>query len=159
VGVSALVAASATAFALLKWLGAAYLVYVGTSMLLARRRSGPEWGEGAASAERQGLKKVFLQGFWTNALNPKVALFFLAFVPQFIAPGASDKTLAFLLLGLLFNLNGLWVNIGWALLAAWVAGRLGALRRSLAWLQRVAGALFIGFGLRLALAEALVPSR
>ena len=153
VGVSALVAASATAFAALKWLGAAYLVYVGLSMLLARRRSAPEWGQGAAPAEQQGRRKVFLQGFWTNALNPKVALFFLAFVPQFIAPGASDKTLAFLLLGLLFNLNGLWVNIGWALLAAWVAGRLGALRRSLGWLQRVAGALFIGFGLRLALAE------
>lgn len=157
VGVSALVAASATAFAVLKWLGAAYLVYVGTSMLLARRRSAPEWGAdadpSAAAADRQGLAKVFLQGFWTNALNPKVALFFLAFVPQFIAPGASDKTLAFLLLGLLFNVNGLWVNIGWALLAAWVAGRLGALRRRLAWLQRVAGALFIGFGLRLALAE------
>ena len=153
VGVSALVAASATAFAALKWLGAAYLVYVGLSMLLARRRSALDWGQGGAPAELQGLRKVFLQGFWTNALNPKVALFFLAFVPQFIAPGASDKTLAFLLLGLLFNLNGLWVNIGWALLAAWVAGRLGALRRSLAWLQRVAGVLFIGFGLRLALAE------
>jgi threonine/homoserine/homoserine lactone efflux protein len=63
---------------------------------------------------QKSLKNVFLQGFGTNALNPKVALFFLAFLPQFIAPQAQDKTLAFLLLGLIFNFNGLWVNLGWA---------------------------------------------
>ncbi|WP_137894963.1 LysE family translocator [Ramlibacter sp. 2FC] len=161
VGVSALVAASATAFAVLKWLVAAYLVYVGLSMLLARRarESGPVVLAPDAVALRPGLGRLFLQGFWTNALNPKVALFFLAFVPQFIAPGAGDPTLAFLGLGALFNLNGLLVNFGWALLAAWLAGRLGSLRHGLAGLQRVAGALFIGFGLKLALSDAPVPSR
>ena len=99
------------------------------------------------------LKKVFFQGFWTNTLNPKVALFFLAFLPQFITPGATDATLAFLLLGLLFNFNGLWVNIAWALLAAWVAKRVTALKRTMGWLDRLAGAMFIGFGLKLALSD------
>jgi threonine/homoserine/homoserine lactone efflux protein len=95
-----------------------------------------------------------LRGFWTNALNPKVALFFLAFVPQFIAPAVEHKPLAFLLLGLLFNFNGLWVNLGWAVAAAWLAGRADVVQKSMHWLDRVAGALFIGFGIKLALTQA-----
>ena len=110
VGVSALIAASATAFGLLKWLGAAYLLYMGLSMLRPCRPGNPvSIAENDLSTLGNGeksLKRVFLQGFWTNALNPKVALFFLAFLPQFIAPQARDQTLAFLLLGLLFNFNG-----------------------------------------------------
>jgi threonine/homoserine/homoserine lactone efflux protein len=96
---------------------------------------------------------VFLGGFWTNALNPKVALFFLAFVPQFIAPDASSKPLAFFLLGVLFNFNAIFVNVAWALLAGWTARRVGAVRRGMHWLERGAGALFIGFGIKLALSE------
>lgn len=160
-GVSALVAASATAFAALKWLGAAYLVWVGMTLLLARKKSAIN---NIAMDDRLtrtiteiDLKKVFRQGFWTNALNPKVALFFLAFVPQFIAPQAADKTQAFLLLGALFSVNGLWVNIGWALLAADAARRLGTVQHRLdaatRWLDRIAGVMFIGFGLRLALSQ------
>ena len=99
------------------------------------------------------LKNVFFRGFWTNALNPKVALFFLAFVPQFIGPGVEHKALAFLLLGLLFNFNGLWVNIGWALAAAWLASRATVVRQSMGWLDRIAGTLFIAFGLKLALTD------
>ena len=162
VGISALVNASATAFTVLKWLGAAYLVWVGLQMLLARRPSDAinliavsENGMGAGGLK--SLRKVFLQGFWTNALNPKVALFFLAFLPQFITPGAAHPTLAFVLLGLLFNFNALWVNIGWALLAAAVAQRVGAVQQHLHRLERVAGALFVGFGLKLALSDN--PSR
>jgi len=81
-----------------------------------------------------------------------VALFFLAFLPQFIAPQAGDKTLAFLLLGLLFVLNSVPVNAGWALLAAWMARR-EAVRRGMHWLDKVAGVMFIVFGIRLALAD------
>lgn len=160
-GVSALLAASATAFTVLKWLGAAYLLYVGASMLLARRPDTPvliaDSDPATMGSAQKSLKKVLLQGFWTNALNPKVALFFLAFVPQFIAPSAPDKTLAFLLLGTLFNFNGLWVNIGWAMAATWARQRLGAVRQRLntatRWLDRVAGVMFIGFGLKLALSD------
>jgi threonine/homoserine/homoserine lactone efflux protein len=153
-GVSALMAASATAFTLLKWAGAAYLVYVGLRMLRSRAPSAMDLEAGRAdSMPAGGLKDIFFRGFWTNALNPKVALFFLAFVPQFIAPAVEHKALAFLLLGLLFNFNGLWVNIGWAVAAAWLAARAGAVQRSLHRLERVAGVLFIGFGLKLALTD------
>ena len=82
-----------------------------------------------------------------------MALFFLAFVPQFIAPAVQNKSLAFLLLGLLFNFNALWVNFGWALAAAWLARRVGAVQRAMHWLDRAAGALFIGFGLKLAFSD------
>ncbi len=154
-GVSALMAASATAFTVLKWAGAAYLVYVGVRLLTSKSTGfAIDSGAGHADAERPGaLKNIFFQGFWTNVLNPKVALFFLAFVPQFITPGVENKAVVFLLLGLLFNLNGLWVNIGWALAAAWLARRVSAVQRSMAWLDRAAGALFIAFGLKLALSD------
>jgi threonine/homoserine/homoserine lactone efflux protein len=158
VGVSALLAASATAFTVLKWVGAAYLVWVGIRML---RSSAPPAMDVGAQAQRPGdramLKSVFFRGFGTNALNPKVALFFLAFLPQFIGPGIEHKSLAFLLLGLLFNFNGLWVNIGWALAAAWLSRRVGLVRNSMHWLERAAGAMFLGFGLKLALSDN--PSR
>jgi len=152
IGVSALVAASATAFTVLKWVGAAYLVYVGASMLLSRAK--PASLPGAAAApDATPLWTVFRRGFLTNTLNPKVALFFLAFVPQFIAHDAPHPSLAFLLLGLLFNFNGLWVNFGWALAAAWMARRVGVVARGMRWLERTAGAIFIAFGVQLALAD------
>ncbi len=158
VGVSALMAASATAFTVLKWVGAAYLVYVGLRLLLAKSSSAMQLGAAGADSTgdrgQNGLKTVFLRGFWTNVLNPKVALFFLAFVPQFIAPGVENKPLAFLLLGLLFNFNGLWVNLGWAVAAVWLARRAGVVQKSMHWLDRVAGAMFVGFGIKLALTSA-----
>jgi threonine/homoserine/homoserine lactone efflux protein len=149
VGVGALVAASATAFNLLKWAGAAYLLWVGARLLFSR--AAPVRIETQAAAPAASLGAVFRGGFLTNVLNPKVAIFFLAFVPQFIAPDAAHPTLAFLLLGTLFNVNSVAVNSGWALAAAWMA-RHGAVQRALQWLDRVAGAMFIAFGLRLALA-------
>ena len=157
-GVSALIAASTTAFTVLKWAGAAYLVYVGLGLLFARANSAiklvASYADSTGSAGQIDLKNVFFRGFWTNALNPKVAVFFLAFLPQFISPEAEHKSMAFLLLGLLFNFNALWVNLGWALAAAWLARRVNAVQRSLQWLDRIAGALFIGFGVKLALSHA-----
>lgn len=154
VGVSALLAASTTAFTVLKWLGAAYLVWAGVRLLLSATPSAIKLiAIDAGLVRAEGLKSVFFRGFATNALNPKVALFFLAFLPQFIAPGVDQKALAFLALGLVFSFNSLWVNIGWALAAAWLAGRLAVVQQGLAWLDRVAGVMFLGFGLRLALSE------
>lgn len=153
-GVSALLAASATAFTLLKWLGAAYLLWVGVRLLFSRGTLNVAAQAGVKpSSLPVNWRGVFLGGFWTNVLNPKVALFFLAFVPQFIAPDADNKAFAFVLLGVLFNLNAIPVNTGWAVLAAWSARRVGVVQRGLHWLDRVAGAMFIGFGLKLALAD------
>lgn len=158
VGVSALMAASNLAFTALKWAGAAYLVYVGLRMLLAKQKPDAASATNSIAGNAHetwagGLKGIFFQGFWTNALNPKVALFFLAFVPQFITPDMENKPLAFLLLGLLFNFNGLWVNIGWALTAAWMARRVKAVQRGMSALERAAGLMFIGFGLKLAFSD------
>ena len=154
VGVSALLAASTTAFTLLKWVGAAYLVWAGVRLLFSATPVAIRMIATDADATRaEAAKSLFFRGFATNALNPKVALFFLAFLPQFIGPGVDQKALAFLALGLVFSFNSLWVNIGWALAAAWLAGRLAVVQQGLAWLDRVAGVMFLGFGLRLALSE------
>lgn len=151
-GLSALMAASATAFAAVKLAGAAYLVWAGLTMLLARGgRPGPQAGEVAGAQ----AWRVFRQGFFTNALNPKVALFFLAFLPQFIDQASPDKALAFVVLGCVFNFTGTL----WMLFVAWSSARLavkftrGGLGGIGAWMGRAAGALFVFLGLRLALAE------
>ncbi|MES2943265.1 MAG: LysE family translocator [Pseudomonadota bacterium] len=152
-GVGALLATSAIAFTVLKWTGAAYLLWMGAKILLAKAPKATTDLIAAAAAEPpRSLKAVFMGGFWTNVLNPKVAIFFLAFVPQFIAPGTENKALAFVLLGVLFNLNAIPVNAGWALAAAWMARR-DAVQRGMHWLDRAAGAMFIAFGLRLAFAD------
>jgi RhtB (resistance to homoserine/threonine) family protein len=147
-GLSALLAASASAFTVIKVIGAVYLVYMGVALL--RSRPAAEPGNAASPALR--LRAVFAQGFLTNLLNPKVALFFLAFVPQFIDPGATDKTLAFLFLGAVFNLNGLL----WCLLLAWSAARVSAIglgQGAALWFNRGVGAIFVFLGLRLAMAR------
>ena len=111
---------------------------------------------------------MFIRGFWTNALSPKVALFFLAFLTQFIAPGAANKTLSFALPGLPFNLNALPIDIdiGYGLGAAWVSQRrrnrfsrfgqfnqTSARQSAITWLERGARALLAYFGVKLALAD------
>jgi len=152
-GVGALLATSATAFNVLKWAGAVYLMWMGIRLLLARG-GGSSIVPAAVSAQAVvDLWRVYRQGFLTNVLNPKVALFFLAFVPQFIAPGTEDKVTAFLLLGLLFNLNSLPINFGYAWLAGWASRRVGTVQRAMHGMDRAAGVMFVGFGLRLALSE------
>ena len=162
VGVGALLAASATAFTVLKWVGAAYLLWMGVRMLFSKVSGDSSSGAAIAAAQaapaaQVSLRSIFLGGFWTNVLNPKVAIFFLAFVPQFIAPGTDNKALAFVLLGVLFNVNAIPVNTAWALAAGWMARRVGAVQRGMHWLDRVAGAMFIGFGLKLAFSDRPAP--
>ena len=159
-GISALVAASAQAFNLLKWMGAGYLGYVGGRMLWSALRGesilvgSSDTGQ-AVAAPVADMPGIFRRGFLTNVLNPKVALFFLAFLPQFIAPDTpvAQKPWVFLALGLLFTLNSLWVCMGWALAAAWAARRSTLLRSALRWLDGVAGGLFGAFGVKLALSD------
>ncbi|MDD4943656.1 MAG: LysE family translocator [Rhodoferax sp.] len=157
-GISALLAASSTAFTVLKWVGALYLLYVGLQLVFPKPSSAMH--SIAAHAIKTGVtsqKSVFFKGFWTNVLNPKVALFFLAFVPQFIAPDAPHKTLSFVLLGVLFNLNALPINFAYAALGGWAARRLSLVQRGMHWLERVAGVMFIGFGLKLAMTDNPAP--
>jgi threonine/homoserine/homoserine lactone efflux protein len=148
-GLSALLATSPYAFMAVKFAGAAYLLYIGVRALMTRSAPAP----GADAAANGGRWPAFRQGIITNLLNPKVALFFLALMPQFIEAGSTHKVGAFLALGLSFVSLGL----AWCCVLAIAAAKLrGAfLRRpSIAtWLNRVAGAMFIGLGIKLATAR------
>jgi len=149
-GLSALLAASATAFAVVKIVGAAYLVYVGISLLRTRRSDA---SSPAVTLRPARLRSIFFQGFLTNVLNPKVALFFLAFLPQFVMADAPSKPVTFLFLGAIFDFNGTL----WNLLVAWstasISSRLAGGDRFKTWFNRCVGSLFVLVGLRLALAH------
>jgi RhtB (resistance to homoserine/threonine) family protein len=148
-GLSALLATSPYAFMAVKFAGAAYLLYIGVKALMTRSAQAP----GAHAATNGGRWPAFRQGIITNLLNPKVALFFLALMPQFIGAGSTSKVAAFLVLGFTFvTLGVIWCCV-LAIAAAKLRGTF--LRRpSIAtWLNRVAGAMFIGLGIKLATAR------
>jgi threonine/homoserine/homoserine lactone efflux protein len=150
-GLSALLMASSTAFAIVKLIGAAYLVYIGVKMLLSRRQE-----IGAAAPSESGavrLRQVFWQGALTNVLNPKVALFFLAFLPQFVAADSPSKAAAFVVLGLIFVFNGTLWCLGLAAFAARAAGRIKRSGGALAWINRGLGGLFVYLGVRVAMLQ------
>ncbi|MGX5220360.1 LysE family translocator [Pseudomonas sp. S9] len=150
-GLSALLAASATAFMLIKYLGAAYLLYIGISMLLGKGHESATHATPVLTPRSYG--RLYLQGFLTNVLNPKVALFFLAFVPQFIAPDAEHKALAFVVLGCIFNFNGmLWCHL-LAASTAFASRHIQASQRIARLLNRTIGALFVALGVKLALSK------
>ena len=151
IGLSALLSASATAFALIKWAGAAYLCFIGIRMLLAR--GAPIDGPPAIN-EAITLPKVFWQGALTNILNPKVALFFLAFLPQFVLAEAPQKALAFLTLGLIFIGNGTLWCLGVAAVAAKAARGVRRSVRAKLWISRVLGGMFVYLGTRVAMLQA-----
>ena len=161
IGLSALLAASSVAFTLIKWFGAAYLCFIGVTMLLSRSRAAAaNAAEGDAISQRRiSLRQVFWQGALTNVLNPKVALFFLAFLPQFVAADSPHKAMAFALLGLIFVCNGTLWCLGVAAFAAKAAGRLrqsgqGPFNRVFRWINRALGGLFVYLGVRVALLQA-----
>jgi RhtB (resistance to homoserine/threonine) family protein len=148
-GLSAILATSALAFGAIKLLGGAYLIFLGIKMVLDRRKhlSLP------SHFRRRTIAAAFRQGVVTNILNPKVALFFLAFLPQFIDPASNIKVLAFLILGFAFVTSGTI----WCLVLAWFASafseRLRTNETITQWLNRTGGALFVFLGLRLATAK------
>lgn len=155
-GLAALLAASAAAFAVVKWAGAAYLLWLAIGMLrsaaTARLPASTSATVPISSTQAASVRQLFRQGLLTNALNPKVALFFLALLPQFIDAAAAHKTLAFLFLG------GWFVAQGTAFLAAFVllVAPLARWRPAAAverLLQAAGGALFVALASKLALAE------
>jgi threonine/homoserine/homoserine lactone efflux protein len=149
-GLSALLATSAAAFTAVKWAGAAYLVYLGITLMKKRGGLAANMGE---RREIGSLRRVFWQGFLTNVLNPKVALFFLAFVPQFIDADSTTKIQAFLFLGVIFNVNGTVWNVFVAWSASALARHLDVTARVGLWLNRCLGALFLALGVKLAFAR------
>ena len=146
-GLSALLAAVPLAHAIIRYAGAAYLLYLGIQAL--RRPAPLDAGAPVTPLPRWA---VFRQGVITNVLNPKVALFFLAFLPQFIDPARGLPALQILFLGLLFNTSGTLVNLAVALVASGAGGWLRRRERAAVRLQRAAGAVFIALGLRLVFA-------
>ena len=150
IGLSALLMASSAAFAVVKLAGAAYLLFSGVQMLLSRPQPVTDMTVGG---EATPLRRVFWQGALTNALNPKVALFFLAFLPQFVAADAAHKTLAFLTLGLVFIASGTLWCFTVAAFAARAAGRIRQSAVVMAWINRLLGGLFVYLGIRVAMMD------
>jgi RhtB (resistance to homoserine/threonine) family protein len=145
-GLSAILATSSVAFVAIKLLGGAYLIFLGIKLLLDRRRqlSLP------SNFKQRTSAAAFRQGVLTNVLNPKVALFFLAFLPQFIDPATNNKILAFVTLGFTFVTTGtIWCLI-LACFASSFSDRLRASETVGQWVNRAIGALFIFLGARLA---------
>lgn len=148
-GIGAVLRHSETAFAIVKYAGAAYLLYMAWGLW----RAGTGESGVAPAAARVSLTRAFLEGAITNTLNPKVALFFLAFLPQFIPADHPSPALAMAVLGLLFNVSGTAVNAGVAVLSSAARRRVGASVTVKGLLNRAASVFFIGLAVRLAFAQ------
>lgn len=147
-GLSAILATSAAAFAVVKWLGAGYLVWLGISAFRAAGK-----GHAAEASPPAPTHHVLLRAAITGLLNPKVALFFLAFLPQFVTPARGHVFLQFVILGLVFALIGLAGDSLLAVAAGRARTRLVGSTAGARWRERVTGAVLIGLGLRLALVQ------
>ena len=148
-GGSAALAASATAFAVVKYLGAAYLIYLGVRRVLDRAE--PEAGDGPARAP---LTRIFAQGIVVNVLNPKTGLFFLAFLPQFVDPSRGAVAGQVLVLGMIFVLLGICTDGAWAVGAGSARQWLGTRPRNTAGQRYVVGGVYVGLGLVAAFSSA-----
>jgi len=147
-GLAGLMVAVPVAYEIVKYAGAGYLVYLGIRTLRNRRDPNAE-----VPITQDNLGAIFLQGMLTNVLNPKVALFFLAFLPQFVDASRGSVAAQIVVLGMLFNTSGTIVNVGVALAASYTGGRLRNRLESPAILRWVTGSVFLGLGVRLALLE------
>jgi threonine/homoserine/homoserine lactone efflux protein len=148
VGISAIIATSATLFSIVKYIGAAYLVYLGIRAVIEKTPTDPTAGALAIPAG-----KAFRQAVLTEVLNPKTALFFLAFLPQFVRPENGSVMLQLAVLGIVFVALGFFSTVVFAV----SAGRLGSfLRRNptvLKWQGKVVGGIYCALGVRLALQQ------
>jgi len=147
VGLSALLMSSALAFNFVKYLGAAYLIYLGIQKLRTQESFQP-----TEEAAHSSLSRVFGQGIIVNVLNPKTALFFFAFLPQFVDPARGNVALQILFLGTLFAVMGVTSDSLWALFAGTVAQRLKRSARGMHTLRYVSGGMLISLGVATALA-------
>lgn len=146
-GLSALIAQSALAFNIIKYAGAAYLIYLGLRSLLKKNKVFVAPGK----VQPLPYKRIFWQGVLTNVLNPKVALFFLAFLPQFIDLHRGNTGLQILFLGTWFDLVGTIVNVLVALLFGRLSGWLSRSSKFVQWQERITGMILIGIGIKVAL--------
>ena len=149
VGISAIIAESAAAFNIIKYLGAGYLIYLGVRSILSRKKSIQIRKELNPLSNR----KIFVQGVITNVLNPKVALFFLAFLPQFIHPSSKNAHWQILFLGVWFNIGGTIVNIAVSMLFGKIGKWLSQSPRFIQWQERITGAMLIALGIKVALSS------
>jgi threonine/homoserine/homoserine lactone efflux protein len=147
-GLSALMFALPRVYDLVRYAGAAYLIWLGLRALFGRANA-----TDLRALAPTSLRVVFRQGAFTNMMNPKVALFFLAFLPQFADPAAGPLAPQLLTLGLIFDFNGTLVCIAYAMVASRLGDWLRSRYRASVWLNRATGGLFIALGLRLALQE------
>lgn len=145
-GLSAILLSSALAFDLVKYLGAAYLIYLGIRKLLVA-----EGTTDSGDIRTESLSRIYWQGFIINLLNPKTALFFFAFLPQFVNPARGDVTSQTLLLGVLFVALAIVTDSLYALLASSLAGRLRGNPRFLNGQRYFAGLVYVGLGITTAL--------
>lgn len=148
VGLSAIIAQSAMAFNIVKYVGAGYLIYLGVKALLTKTNA----LKVKQSDEITTYKKLFFQGVITNILNPKVALFFLAFLPQFIDLSQPKPEFQILLLGSWFNFSGTVVNV----IVALLFGKLGSLLNNssfIKWQEKITGTILIALGIKVALSS------
>jgi threonine/homoserine/homoserine lactone efflux protein len=149
IGLSAIIANSAIAFAVIKYIGAAYLFYLGIKAFLNKQNPFTV----NEKTEKKPLVKIFWQGMLTNVLNPKVALFFLAFLPQFIHPENGSPAMQILLLGLWFNFSGTIVNIIVAILFGKLGNWLADKQAFIKWQNKITGVLLIALGIKVALSS------
>jgi len=147
-GLSALLASSALAFALVKYAGAAYLIYMGVRRIFKRT----DTPASSLKLPRRSLGRLYRDGFIVNLLNPKTALFFLAFLPQFVDPARGAVPMQIAFLGLLFTLMGLTNDGLYALVAGTAGGWVRRQSRYMDWERYVTGGVFIGLGVTAALA-------
>lgn len=146
-GLSVILTTSATVFALVKWAGALYLIFLGIKTLMEKQTA----FEGSKTPSgSDDMVKIYKQGVITNVLNPKVALFFLSFLPQFINPVAATGPLPFLVLGGTFLITGSLWCLFLTGMAALMTQTLRANRNMALVMQKISGMIFIGFGLKLA---------
>ena len=146
-GISALLAASATAFSVVKYLGTAYLIFLGLRRLLRRRRN-----EETVEVPPTQHARLYRQGIVVNVLNPKTAIFFLAFLPQFVNPARGPVLVQIAVLGMCFILLGLVSDSTYALLSGTLSGRLRRSTSVRRHLDRASGVIYLGLGAAAALA-------